>query len=206
MPSFMKRLVQAGKALLQRVGDKISELTQYVAVPVPLQRASGPKEMTLDLPGYRQIDSYSCGAIAGAMVVRYLRPTISFERIYRAIDPRKVTGAGYGRVMRGLRSLGVGVTWRKDLNFAAICQAIDAGRPVIACMKTIHDDIDHWTVIYGYGRRPNLVFVAGRGMHFMPVQRMKWPEFRKQWTPPGEGLVCWKADTRKTTSRTVKKK
>jgi len=198
MTLLVKRALQFVKEKIQQVGDEISELTDYVAVPVPLQRASGPNEVSLDVPGYRQIDSYSCGAIAAAMVVKYLRPAMSFERIYAAVDPRKVTGAGYGRVVRGLRSLGLGVAWRKNLTFDAICDAIDAGRPVIVCIKTIHEDIDHWTVIYGYSRRPNVVFVAGRGLHFLPVQRMKWPSFRKEWAPPGEGLVCWNAKVRTT--------
>lgn len=190
----LKRL-QEGIAGL---GDWVSELTGYAAVRVPLQRASRPGEVTLDLTGYRQVNSYACGAVASAMVVKYLRPQISFERIHAAVDPTPVAGAGTMRVTRAVRSLGVGVSRKTDLTLDDICHAIDAGRPVMVCVKTRDKAIDHWVVVYGYGRRPNLVFVAGQGLHYIARQRVKWQAFRQQWAPPGEGLVCWKAKVRKT--------
>jgi len=74
-------------------------------------------------------------------------------------------------------------------------------------VKTGREDTDHWVVIYGYGRRPNLVFVAGQGIHFIARQRKAWQDFRRQWSPPGEGIVCWTAQPGKTTrpSRPLKK-
>jgi len=196
------------KAHLGRLLDALSDLTGYAAVRVPLQKASRPGEVTLDFTGYRQVNTYGCGAIASAMVVKFLRPSVSFERIRAAVDPTQKSGAGTMRVIRALRSLGIGVNRHTKLTFADICTAIDAGSPVLTCVTTSDPYTNHWVVLYGYGRRPNLVFVAGRGLHFMPVQRMKWPDFRKQWTPPGEGVVCWKAKARKTARlpRPLKKK
>ena len=63
-----------------------------------------------------------------------------------------------------MRSLGIGVDRRTKLTFDDICDAIDAGRPVLVCVTTSDPDMSHWVVIYGYGRRPKLVFVAGQGL------------------------------------------
>lgn len=196
------------KAHWGRLVDVVSDLTGYAAVRVPLQMASRSGEVTLDLTGYRQINTFGCGAVAAAMVVKCLRPQVSFERIHAAVDPTQQSGAGTMRVMRALRSLRVGVSRKTDLTFDNICTAIDAGRPVMVCVKTADTRTDHWVVVYGYGRRPNLVFVAGQGLHFIARQRVNWSEFRRQWKPPGEGLVCWKAKARKPAhpSRPLKKK
>ena len=173
--------------------DLVSNLTGYAAIRVPLQRASRPREVTLNLPGYWQIDSYSCGGIAAAMVVQCLRPQVSFQRVHSAVAPLPETGAGTTRVTRALRSLGIGVACRPDLTFDTICDAIDAGRPVVACVTTADPCTDHWVVLYGYGRRPNLVFVARQGFPFLAKHRTPWREFRREWSLRGLGLVCWKA-------------
>lgn len=177
--------------------NHISDLTGYAAVRVPLQQASRPGEVTLDFTGYRQVNTYACGAVAAAMVVKYLRPQVSFERIHAAVDPCQEIGAGTMRVTRALRSLRIGVSRRTKLTFDNISAAIEAGRPVLVCVKTDEPDTHHWVVIYGYGRRPNAVFVAGQGLPFIGKQRVMWQQFRRQWSPPGEGLVCWKAIVRK---------
>jgi len=172
--------------------DQISAFTGYAATRVPLQQATTPNEVTLKLPGYRQLDSYSCGAIAVAMVTKFLRPAVSFERCYTTVNPQPRTGAGTQRVLRALRSLGLKVLHRHHLTFAALRAAIDAGCPVLVCVQTAEPHIDHWVVLYGYGQRPNLVFIAGQGLPFLSRQRMSWSDFRQQWTPRGVGLVCWK--------------
>ncbi|MBE0542253.1 MAG: C39 family peptidase [Verrucomicrobia bacterium] len=204
----MKRALQLLKEQAGQLVDTVSDFTGYVAVRVPLQKASRPGEVTLDLTGYRQVNSYACGAVAAAMVVKFLRPPIGYDRIHNAVDPCQEIGAGTMRVTRALRSLGIGVARKTKLTFDDIAVAIKAGRPVLACVTTRDPNTNHWVVIYGYGRRPKLVFVAGQGWPFIGRQRMTWPQFRRQWAPPGEGIVCWKAKPRKTvrSSRPVKKK
>lgn len=195
MKHVLKRLREARDAVV----DRISDFTGYAAVRVPLQKASRDGEVTLDLTGYRQVNTYACGAIASAMVVKFLRPQMSFERIHAAVDPTQATGAGAMRVVRALRSLGISVSRKDNLTFDSICAAIDAGHPVMACVKTDDPDTEHWVVIYGYGRQPKLLFVAGQGWPLIHKQRVAWAEFRRQWASPGEGLVCSKA--RKIVSR-----
>jgi hypothetical protein len=205
MTSLVKRALQVLKEQAGRFADAVSDLTGYAAVRVPLQKASRPGEVTLDFTGYRQINTYGCGAVASAMVVKFLRPSVSFERIHAAVDPCQEIGAGTLRVMRALRSLRIGAAWRSDLTFDAICDAIDADRPVLVCVTTSDPDMSHWVAIYGYGRRPKLLFVAGQGLHFIARQRVKWRDFRHQWCLPGEGMLCWIAKPRKP-SRPLKKK
>ncbi len=207
----MKRLVQRLREIRNDVIDHISDLTGYAAVRVPLQTASRPGEVTLDFTGYRQVNSYACGAVASAMVVKYLRPQVSFEHIHAAVNPTQTSGAGTLRVIRALRLLQIGVSRKAKLTFDDISAAIEDGRPVLACVKTDEPDTHHWVVIYGYARRPNIVFVAGQGLPLIGKQRVTWQQFRRQWTPPGEGLVCWKANVHKSTrparpSRPAKKK
>jgi ABC-type bacteriocin/lantibiotic exporter with double-glycine peptidase domain len=193
----LKYPLQILKDEARRFADIVSDLTGYAAVRVPLQKARSPCEVSLAFTGYRQVNSYACGAVAAAMVVKYLRPQVSFERVHAAVDPTEQSGAGTLRVMRALRSLRMGVARKTKLTFDDIGDAIDAGRPVLVCVKTEDPRTQHWVVIYGYGRRPNLVFVAGQGLPFIGRQRVTWQQFRRQWSPPGGGLVCWKAEVRK---------
>jgi hypothetical protein len=204
----LKRTLQILKEQAGRVVDAVSDLTRYAAVRVPLQKANRSGEVTIDLTGYKQVNTYACGAIASAMVVTFLRPKMRFERIHAAVDPTETDGAGTMRVIRAMRSLGVTVSRKTRLTFDDICAAIDAGPPVMVWVKTKDRAIDHWVVIYGYGRKPNLVFVAGQKWRLLHKQRVAWADFRRQWASPGEGLVCWKAKVRKTVSpsRPLKKK
>lgn len=206
----LKRTLQILKERAGQLVDTVSDFTGYVAVRVPLQKARHPGEVTLDFTGYRQVNTYACGAVAAAMVVKFLRPQIGYDRIHNAVDPCQEIGAGTMRVTRALRSLGIGVARKTKLTFADLGAAIEAGRPVLVCVKTDELDTHHWVVIYGYGRRPKLVFVAGQGLPFIGRQRVAWEQFRRQWASPGEGIVCWKAKPRKPArprpSRSIKKK
>ena len=172
--------------------DRLSEITGYAAVRVPLQRASRPGEFTLDLPGYRQMDSFSCGAVAAAMAVKCLRPGLGFVRVYRAVNPCPERGVGTTRMIRALRSLGISACHQTNLTFHAICGAVRSGNPVLMCIKTGQPDILHWVTIYGYGRRPKVLFVAGHGFPFIGRQRIPWKQFTRLWLPAGVGLVCRK--------------
>jgi ABC-type bacteriocin/lantibiotic exporter with double-glycine peptidase domain len=204
----LKRALQILKEQAGRLADVVSDFTGYAAVRVPLPKASRPGEVTLDFTGYRQVNSYACGAVAAAMVVKYLRPQVSFERIHAAVNPTQTSGAGTLRVVRALRSLRIGVSQKTKLTFDDISAALEAGCPVLVCVETDDLDTHHWVVLYGYGRRPNVVFVAGQGLPFIGRQRVTWQQFRRQWATPGEGLVCWKANVRNPArpSRPAKKK
>ena len=67
--------------------DALSDWTGCVATRVPLRRASGPDEVTLDLPGYAQLDAYGCGAIAGIMARKHFKPRAGFNAFYARASP-----------------------------------------------------------------------------------------------------------------------
>lgn len=73
-------------------GDFVSDKFDLVATRVPLERAASPGEVTLDLPGYGQIDSYCCGAVAGIMALKHFKPRASFTRFYQRANPHREHG------------------------------------------------------------------------------------------------------------------
>lgn len=58
-------------------------------------------------------------------------------------------------------STGIGVGDRLNLDFESIPATLDEGYPIVTLTKTPHSDESHWVVIYGYGRKPNRIFIAG---------------------------------------------
>lgn len=175
------------------LGDRLTDCTGLAAVRVPLDGGSGPREVTLDIPGYLQTNSYGCGAVAAAMVVRYLRPGIAFGRVYDAIGPEPDTGASTTRVVRGLRSCGVRVVAEHRLTFAGFCRAIDQGSPVIVSIHNPGATCGHWVVVYGYSRRPAALYVAGNTLPMFQRNRVPWRQFMALRKPRGNGLICSKA-------------
>jgi hypothetical protein len=187
-----KQVCEIADVVAYWIGDRLTNLTGHVALRVPLEHARDPREVTLDLPGYLQTNSYCCGAMAAAMVVRYFRPRMGLERIYDAVDPLPEWGAGSIRVLRALRSCGVRVSYRRKLTFRQLCRAIDRGRPVAVVIRNPGSDTEHWVVVYGYNRRPDRLFIAVNGVPWLNPNRVARSRFERMWSPPGNGLVCGK--------------
>ena len=166
--------------------------TGYAAIRISLEQATGPREVTLDLPGYMQINSYSCGAITAAMIVRYFRPDMSFARVYGAINPDCEDGANTGQVVRGLRSCGLRVGLRTKLRFHEIRKSIDQGKPVMVVIHNPGSASNHWVTLYGYSVRPDRVFLATNGPPWCNSNRIARSHFERLWKPSGNGLICWK--------------
>jgi hypothetical protein len=78
------------------IGDQLTDWTGLAAVRIPLQQGSHPREVTLDLPGYMQTNSYSCGAITAAMIIRYFRSRLVEINLARA--DRVTLEARHGQV------------------------------------------------------------------------------------------------------------
>jgi len=174
------------------IGDRITDWTGYAAAKIPLERGKQPHEVTLDLPGYMQINSYCCGAVTVAMVVKYFWPQVSFGQIYASVNPSPECGAGRTAVARALRTCGVRVSRQHRLTFEQLCSAIDQNRPILAAIHNQGAEADHWVVVYGYGRRPDRVFIASNGLPWFSGNRMARREFEGVWTPRGNGIICWK--------------
>ena len=146
---------------------------------------------TLKLPGYYQSQGHTCGFVAGLMILHYFRPGFPVERFYERIRPHTDRGVSPQRLIDSLRFYGVRVGRRTDLDFGGIVAAIDAGRPIAVVVRTRNIDVHHWIVIYGYGRKPNRVFVAGESL-FGSQRVYSFGVFKTHfWEPQGFGLVCW---------------
>lgn len=186
-------LLNAAGAVGYWVGDQLTDWIGLVAIRIPLEQASRPREVTLALPGYLQTNSYACGAITAAMIVRYFRPRMSFSRIYGAVGPLPDYGASTSQVVRGLRACGLRVSPRTRLGFPQIRKAIDQGRLVMVAIHNPGACSDHWVAVYGYSVRPDRVFLATNGPPWIDSNRIARSHFERLWKPRGNGLICWKA-------------
>ncbi|MCE9616531.1 MAG: hypothetical protein K8T26_19830 [Lentisphaerae bacterium] len=167
--------------------DRFADKTGIRIMPDRLPHPSGDDVTTLDVPGYRQIDSFSCGAAAALMVVRTFRPGFPAGDFHDLCSPDD--GIQVPRLIRFLRKSGIGVIERDDLTFARIAERIDAGFPIITLVNQ-KDDLQHWVVIYGVGLKPNRVYVGGMKLPIVGRKEYTWREFSRMWFK-GFGLVCW---------------
>jgi hypothetical protein len=169
--------------------DALSAATGIVVVHANLPYADGEDEVTLDVPGYRQTDSFGCGFAAGLMVLHTFKPRASLDRFYTSVAPNQREGSTPARIIRALGERGISAHPRYDLGFAQIKRAIDAGKPIITLVTSTKANTEHWVVVYGYGLRPNRVFVAGHGLRAGTGAR-RWAQYRRESARAGYGLVC----------------
>jgi hypothetical protein len=188
--SIKERIVSLWDTTLDAAGWRI--------VPDPLPHPDDEGICTLDVPGYKQIQSYTCGFVAGAMVLHTFHPHRSLRKFFERCNPSHANGLEIQPLIRSLRSSGVGVSERHHLGFPEIVRTIDEGFPIITLVKAklLGEKMQHWVVIYGYGLSPNRVFIAGDGPPvvgtLMGRKELLWSEFRsRKWDPRGFGLVCW---------------
>ena len=153
-----------------------------------------PGEHKLAVPGYAQLDGYSCGATAGWAVVKTFHPQASFRSFYNACNP-SLDGTTDAQVIRALLSHGVGVSVRTDLTYAMVRATIRAGFPIITGIgREVCDTGDHFVVIYGVGWNPSRVFVCNQPQWGCSRQELPWADFRATWAPLDHGLICWGKD------------
>ena len=185
-------------SVLNVIRDTVAEVTGIRAVPDILQHPRDANVETLKIPAYCQTQSFSCGFVAGLMVLRYFFPDARAEAFYASVNADPETGTSEGMLTRALRRHGVSVSVRHDLTFAALAAAIDRGRPLAMIVNTSCPDYSHWVVAYGYGRHPSRVYVAGNGLPIVSRKVYCWQEFQAyHWRTPGQGLVCFRGKPRK---------
>jgi hypothetical protein len=177
--------------MLQPVIDWLSQRTGIRALPEPLPYSSNADEVTLDVPGYCQVDSFSCGAVAGYMILKTFKPKTDFDAFYRRVDPCPENGCGTIKLVKALRSSGIGAQIHARLTVANIRKSIDDGFPIITTIHNPTAESAHWVVIYGYGKRPARVFLATNGIPFFNRKVVSVETFRSIWKPKGNGLICW---------------
>jgi len=141
--------------------------------------ASRPGDVTLPVVNYKQLDDYSCAAVAGFSVVKTFHPGADFREFYDSIDPDPESGASDWRLVRSLRKFGIKCGWLDEIpSFKYIRACID-GKALILAGIHLGDDVHHWVTIYGYGINPGKsVFLASCSGFFRP-NRVRWEDFRK---------------------------
>jgi hypothetical protein len=182
-------LFETAATLFEDARNVVADLTGVRVVSVRIPYADEEEqEVTLDVPGYRQVDAFGCGFVAGLMVLHTFKPRASIDRFYKRVAPTGRWGASAPKIVRALRHSGIAARARQTLGFEQVCSEIDAGHPVITLLKTRKADTEHWVVVYGYGLRPKRLFVAGNG--YVLNRPIAWADFRRRSATPGYGLVC----------------
>jgi hypothetical protein len=189
----MNRHIERAVELAGNVLDRLSERTGIVVMPDRLLHPVNDDVVTLDVPGYRQTNTFSCGFTAAAMVMHYFFPRRSLNRLYDLVGPDPEIGVPTDRMIDALRKSRIAVRESEDLRWNDIRRAICAGLPIILTVNTRKPDVLHWCVIYGAGRKPNRLFVAGQGIPWLGRKEYSFQEFRRTlWNPVGNGLICRK--------------
>lgn len=131
-------------------------LKPHLAPPfAPVRREEDDGAVTLEVPGYRQVRSYSCGFASALMVVRYFGVPVAGRQLFDLLGTDR-SGTRQSAIVRALRGLGLCASLRYDAHFERLARGIDAGKVIIGYLH----DVEHWLVVYGYGRSPDRVFVA----------------------------------------------
>ncbi len=186
----MKNLIQPATAMIVKLSDAISKLTGIRAFVEQLPCPKGA--VALDVTGYRQTESATCGFIAALTVATYLKPSVDPKKIYRWVGCTE-EGSTLRDVTSALRRCGITVRKRATMTFEDFTKAIDAGHLVIvSVVSRISEDVGHWATSYGYRRRPKAVLLSGFGVPLMVSTKVvPWSEFRARWwEPEGNGMIC----------------
>lgn len=142
----------------------------------------------INIPWLAQIDDFSCGAIAGWTSIKALYPKRRNKKaFYRDCNPSKIYGTSTGKLARALRKHGVRVSIRSQkLTLKQIREAVDAGFPLIVCVRADEGEF-HWTTVYGYSSKKRKVYLSNNGyLNFNG--EMDFRRFKK--IQEGEYLIC----------------
>lgn len=191
---------------LEKLGEVAKELEANLhrprkamlrTIPNLLPHPSTQEGESLDIPGFSQLDSYSCGAVAGWMVLKALQPDASFKDFYLLCSPTPEDGLGDRALLKALRASGVGISTKPGgMTFEGIKKAIGNGFPIITIVDRPGTENAHWVVIYGYRQKPKLVYLAGNnflGIHSKqiggpnPVPFQEYSRLSKGFS----AYVCW---------------
>lgn len=175
---------------LEYILNLAADYTGVRSLPDLILRPRDDDAVTLGIGGRYQTQPHTCGAVAGLMVLHHFKPRVSADSFFRSVNPNEEVGTSECKLVRSLRRHGLRVQVRRDMTFADFVAAINGGRPVLVTVKTRDPETQHWVVCYGYGRRPNRLFLAGTGLPLVSRKEHLWADFRRKWANKGEGLVC----------------
>lgn len=155
-----------------------------------LTRPRSEDDVCIEIPGYRQTKSYTCGYVSGMMVLHTFDPEACGEEFYTLCRAHDEWGMSTRKLATALRKKGIRVSIRKKFTLDEIADCIEAGMPIITSIKRVNE-IQHWIVIYGVNRKTRELFVAGEKFWFSPAGTVfKWNEFRHRFPAGVDFLVC----------------
>lgn len=173
------------------LSDKIFHKLRLEYVREFLTRSRNPDDICIEIPGYRQTKSYTCGYVSGLMVLHAFDKKACGETFYEHCDAHHEWGMSTKKVATALRKSGIGVRIRQGLHFDEIADFISEGQPIITSIRR-HKEIQHWVVIYGVNRKTKEVFIAGEKFWFSPAGTVfEWKKIRRQIPNRNDFLVCW---------------
>lgn len=171
--------------------DKICHKIKLDYFPEFLTRTRHPDVLILNIPGYRQTKSYTCGYVSGLMVLRYFRTNSDVKTFYADCRAHDDWGISTRKVADALRKHEIGVSLKRHLTFNQIASEIEAGRPILTSIKR-KGQIQHWVVIYGVNKRKKEVYIAGDKFWFSLFKtNHQWKSFRPRLPQDVDFLVCW---------------
>jgi len=166
--------------------NALADLTGYryyqLATPDP-----DPGDVILNVPVYRQAETFSCGFVAALMVVHCFYPRRSPSRLYNLVDPSIQWGTSTSRFINALRASSIGVRKLHKPKFEDVKRSIYDGYPVVTSVR--RKGIEHWIVVIGVRRGGKLV-LAGDSWH--GVAEVGWSTFSRRMIGAEQlCLVCW---------------
>lgn len=170
--------------------DRIFDSLKKEYVQELLSRATLSDDVVVNISGYRQIKSYTCGFVSGVMILEGFGIKIDTGKFYKQCRPHQTWGISSRKLADALRKNEIKVVIRQKLSFDEIADALTKGSPIITTVKR-RNDIQHWVVIYGVNKRTKEIFVAGDKFWFTPDKtRYKWLEYKKRFPTWADYLIC----------------
>ncbi len=93
------------------------------------------REVILPVPGYFQLDTYSCGFVIGLAVVHSYLPDVDPQEFAVTVRPSPSEGVSEPQLIDALRRFGVRVLRHRHPNFGTFDQQLRLGRPVIVPLR-----------------------------------------------------------------------
>lgn len=177
------------KEKISQAQNSLVDATGYEYISQIIPDPENTEDTTiLKIPGYRQTKNYTCGFVAGLMVLHKFKPKASATNFYYLCNPDREQSTSTGNLVRALRKNGVRVSIKKNMTFEQISDALENNMPVIMEVKRTRG-ITHWVVIFGYAVGPNRLYVAGNNLLGTEYE---WSKFKKMIATNGDWLVCSK--------------
>lgn len=176
--------------------------------PISLPEVLSPKPprseegCCLEVPHAQQIDSFSCGVVAGWTVLKAIyadSDQSDFKAFYEKCNPTPVYGTPTEALASALKTFRIGISIKSAApSFLEIKRQIDSGFPIIACIDRPGKGYLHWVTVYGYRELSGKREVYLRNNKWNPT--LDYEEFRKLYRP--EHLICWGTVTERVCPKT----